>query len=69
MYPHSYSVTQWVGGAVGGEGLLIAFEHMQAKGGCLKVPLSMLFYYSLSTTFALIYSQLMIFPHSLLPAV
>lgn len=69
MYPHTYSVTQWVGGAVVGEGLLIAFEYMQVEGGCLKVPLSMLFYYSLSSTFALIYSPLMIFPHSLLPTV
>lgn len=44
-------MTQWVGGAGGGKGLLIALERTQAEGGCFKVPLSVLFYYSLSITF------------------
>ena len=30
--------------------MLIALECTQAEGGCFKVPLSMLFYYSLSIT-------------------
>lgn len=50
IYIHIRSVTQWVGGAGGGKGLLIALEHTQAEGGCFKVPLSMLFYYNLSIT-------------------